>query len=144
MLIMVADVTNRYLNSRSIAGAYEAVELLVVAMTFLGIAYAERTDVHVRSKLLTTALPAKAADRVRFTGRIATLLIVAALTYGTGRRAWSSFKAGEYRHGLVEMPIWPARAIVAFGAALLTLELTMKLIRQPSSMADSGVSPERL
>ena len=51
------------------------------------------------------------------------LAVLAVMTLQTGKRALRSIESGEYRFGIIEIPIWPARTAVVLGLALLTLQV---------------------
>jgi len=129
MLLMSLDVFNRLVTGGSIRGAFETVETLVVLMVFLGIAYAERSDAHVRVRLLTGRLPRSIGEVVRLFGNTAALSIVMWMAYATTQVAQLSVATGEFRMGLVNFPVWPARIAVAVGFWLLTLELALTTVR---------------
>jgi TRAP-type C4-dicarboxylate transport system permease small subunit len=129
MLLMSLDVINRMATGGSIRGAFEAVEMLLVLMVFLGIAYAERSGAHVRVRLMTAKMPPMVAEVTRLLGNLVALGIVAWMAYETVILAQRSVATGEFRMGLVSFPIWPGRVAVAVGLTLLTLELALTVGR---------------
>ena len=129
MMLISMDVFNRVATGSSIRGAFEAVEMLLVLMVFLGIAYAERSGAHVRVRLFTARMPPRIAEMTRLFGNLIALGIVAFMAYQTGLAAQRSVASGEFRMGLVSFPIWPGRIAVATGLALLTLEFGLTVGR---------------
>ena len=129
MMLISLDVFNRVVTGRSIRGAFEAVELLLVLIVFLGIAYAERSGAHVRVRLLTTKLAPTFAEVTRLFGNLVALGIVAWMAYESGFAAQRSVATGEFRMGLVAFPIWPGRIAVAIGLTLLTVEFGLTVAR---------------
>lgn len=125
MILMSLDVFNRLFTGQSIRGAFEMVETLMVFLVFLGIAHAERTDAHVRVRLVTGRLPPMAAEITRSFGNAMALGIVVWMAWATTGVAQSSVARGEFRMGLVNFPIWPARIVVAVGLWLLSVELLL-------------------
>ena len=65
MIAVSTDVARRTATGRPIPGANELTVLLIVAVIFLGLAEAERTDTHVRMRLLTSRLPDRIAAAFR-------------------------------------------------------------------------------
>lgn len=130
MCAMCVDVANRLLTGSSIAGVYELVESLVVGAIFLGLAWAERRQEHVKVELVTRRLPVRVAAWVRVGGAVASVVVVGWMTYATSLRARRAVDVGEFRQGLVEFPLWPARAAVAVGLAALLAELLLTLRRR--------------
>lgn len=66
------------------------------------------------------------------------------MTVETLQVGLDSTRAGEYRFGLVRVPVWPARLFVPLGLAGLTVVLVMRAIhaaktivsRTPARQAD--------
>lgn len=126
MLTVSLDVARRTATGRPIAGAAELTVLLIVAVIFLGLGEAERTDTHVRMRLLTSRLPERVAALLR---GLALLLAVAVLlwtAYATGLRAQRSFASGEFLFGLARFPVWPARALIPVGFVVVALETGLR------------------
>lgn len=144
-LMLVGEVLSRSLRGTSIAGSYELSELLLVAMVFLGLSQAERSGTHVRSEIVTSRLPSAVAKWVRCAGCMVALGIVIWMTLATAERAQHAYSIGEFRQGLIQFPIWPARVIVAAGLALLALELLLSALRHVvPGLAVASASREEL
>jgi TRAP-type C4-dicarboxylate transport system permease small subunit len=131
MLIMIADVVARTQANRPISGAYETVEALLVLIVFLGLANTERSGQTVRVTAFTGLLPPAVAEVARRIGRLAALLVGLWLAYAAALAAQTSFERGEFNRGLIDFPIWPAKAIVLLGLLLLSLQLLMDLLAPP-------------
>lgn len=127
MFLMVGDVVLRLQTGQPIPGAFETVQVLVVLIVFLGLAHSERGGHTIRVTVLTSVLPPGPAEGVRMVGRFLTVAIAVWLTYATALHALDSFQRGEFTRALVDFPVWPAKALVFVGCALLTLELLLNL-----------------
>jgi TRAP-type C4-dicarboxylate transport system permease small subunit len=123
MVLTVSDVARRELNNRSITGALEWTEIMLVAIAFGGVAAAEASRVHVRTDVLMSAIPAKFSHYLRLLGMALTLLVVGFLAYLTAELALDSFNRGEVRMGLARVPVWPARVAIALGFGVFFLRL---------------------
>jgi TRAP-type C4-dicarboxylate transport system permease small subunit len=126
MATVSLDVARRTASGRPIPGANELTVLLIVGVIFLGLAEAERTDTHVRMRLLTSRMPERlaAALRVAALGLAVAMLLWAA--YATGVRAYRSYVSGEFLFGLARFPIWPARSLIPLGFLAVALETALR------------------
>lgn len=137
MLVMTVDVGYRNLFNHSIPGTFEIVEVALVLAVFLGLATAERTGSNVRVSLFTSLLTTRAAAWVRIFGLLVSLGIVAWFAYASVDKALHSYAIGEYKRGIISFPMWPGRAIVAVGFAMLVIELTMGVLRRLIAIFDA-------
>lgn len=117
MVATVADVLRREMTGRAIPGVIEMGEVLMVASVFLGLAYAETRGAHVNMNIVLRRLPDRTAAVVMSIGMVLVLLVVGWMAIVTGQRAWAAFETQEYRFGLVQIPVWPARVALALGLA---------------------------
>lgn len=123
MVAIVADVIRRQTTGRAIPGVVEMGEVLMVASVFLGLAYAETRGAHVNMSLVVRRLPERAAAVITAIGVLVVIVVIGWMALATGERAWTSFLSQEYRFGLVQIPVWPARVVLVIGlvAYLFTL-----------------------
>lgn len=129
LAVMVADVARRNATGRSIAGAYEVITIMLVGVVFLGLAHAERTDSTIKLTLLTSRLPAPAALSLRLLSGGVSLATCAWLAVATVEAAQRSVERGELQQGLLSIPIWPAKVVIAAGFSVLAIELALSLRR---------------
>lgn len=128
MISTVVDVTRRQTIGGSVPGLVEMAESLLVAMVFLGLASREIRGGHVRVELVLQRLSPATRDAITALGYA---LVVVPLTswmiWMTTARAIESFRAGERRYGLLELPLWPARWVISVGLTLLLLQATVSM-----------------
>ena len=141
MLLTVADVFMRYFLNRPIVGVFELSEYLFVGATLLGLAYVETGRNHLSVSFVVDFL----GPRGRRVVRLVNLAIAFALSAAMARYAFDSaldsFMRGETRQGYtVRMPMWPARAALPVGFALLCLAQLANMIAEflPVSTSKSG------
>ncbi len=127
MVIMCSDVFFRATGRGSLPGALELIQTLLVVAIFLCFPYGERSRSHVRIELLTDRLPARRARIARAFGTAVAVVISGWMSYATAISAWESFELREFTTGLVDFPVYPAKACVALGLSLLTVELMLTL-----------------
>lgn len=127
MLSTAADVAVRQATGASIPGVVEYSEVLMVGLVFLGLAYAQRARAHIGVDLVTERMPVRVAHIARAIGLTIAFVVLAIMAYETFEVALRSFESREFRFGLVQVPIWPARMIIPIGLVALLLELSISL-----------------
>lgn len=134
MGITVADVASRTATGRSVPGAQEVSEQLVVALVFLGMAYAYYRHEHVAVSICVRALPVRPRAVFRLLGRAIMLGLVIWMIWATGESAWRSFMRGEFRFGLLQVPVWPARAAIPIGLTAFALQALSEMFDRVSDL----------
>ncbi|BBK43826.1 hypothetical protein STVA_38460 [Allostella vacuolata] len=144
-LAVVTDVACRVLFNAPLAGASEFSELLLVAMIFLGLAAAQQRREHFAIDLVTQYLPPAVKRAVLLAGWLASLAVVALLAWLSAKSAWMSFLRSEASYGTTAFPVWPGRAVLAFGLALLAVQLAVDIALglRPARPADAGPHTSR-
>jgi TRAP-type mannitol/chloroaromatic compound transport system permease small subunit len=123
MFLVVFDVLGRKLLNMPIQGSIEIASLTLPAVVFLTVAYIQSRNEHVTVDLFTSGLSHRirlCLDVFSLAIGVAVMIVIVAKTTAS---AWSSTATREYAMGIVEVPIWPARILVAFGSWLLALRL---------------------
>ena len=70
---------------------------------------------HVQFGAVTAMLPPRVARYLEIVGALASIAYVGWMAYATLGRAIDSVQIREYRFGLIEVPIWPARIAIPLG-----------------------------
>lgn len=131
MVTMLADVINRtLLGEGSLPGAYELSAMLLVMIVFLGFAYAERTETNIRVNLVTSRMSFGAARVARLVSGLVSAAVVVLFSWTAWDRAITSVTRGEISQGIILVPIWPAKIVLAIGFTLLTLECILGVWRR--------------
>lgn len=138
MVMTVADVLRRALTGRSIPGTTEFSEVFLVAAAFLGLAYAMRTGAHVAVDLLLAKLPPRAARITYAAGLSIAICVLVWMTWQTAGTALHSISVNEYRYGLIQVPVWPAKAVVPIALTALVLECVVALGKGTPPAANEG------
>ncbi|QPE05592.1 TRAP transporter small permease [Microbacterium schleiferi] len=115
---ITSDAAARLLTNRSIPGMVELSETLLVAIVFLALGYGAYTGSHISLTLVTGALPTRAAAAVRAVADLVVIVLLVWMLWATGSRAIDSFLTGEFKFGLAQWPLWPARTSIVIGIAL--------------------------
>lgn len=128
MAITVADVLVRFLTSYSVPGSYAFVSLAFVPVIFLGLAAAQRDDQHIVVDALYNKLGRGPKKLLQVAQLAVLLLFFAGLTWYTGLSAWQNFVRNDTILGAIQVPTWPARAMIPLGFLFLTLRLLVQLV----------------
>lgn len=128
MFLTFADVTRRnLLDGRSIPGAVEYNEIIIVGLVALSLANTQRTGDHIAVSLVTSRLPDRVARGVRAVGLALAAVVLAWMTYRSWQIGLRSFQTGEFRIGLAQVPVWPARLLIPFGLFFLLLQVGLTI-----------------
>jgi TRAP-type C4-dicarboxylate transport system permease small subunit len=141
-LVVVVDVTARFVFNAPIHGANEASELLLVVMVFMGLAAAQQGRQNYAIDMATRHLPQAAQALLELFAYVFCLVVVAALAWFSTRQAIDSFGRGEAGFGVIPFPIWPARFVLAGGLWLLAVQFACDVLRhlmgRPRAVTTAG------
>ena len=128
MLLVVADVAGRKFFNSPVHGTIEIASLTLPVIVFLSIAYLQGLKEHVTVDLFTSRLPQQVQLSMDVFAIGLAVAVMAIVTWKTSVFAWSSLVDREFSMGIVEIPIWPARVLVALGSALLSIRLIFDFV----------------
>ena len=133
-LLICADIIGRGVFNSPVAGVAEMVSLSIVAIVFLQLAQAVRSNALARTDILLSAVEQKSprlGALLHTIYDVIAALLFSALAYGSFARfldAWSSNEhVGVY--GLFTAPVWPVVAIVVLGSTIAVLQFILHAIR---------------
>lgn len=134
MVIGGADVLATYFLSKPIPAALEIQEVLLAIMIFMGLAHAQSLREHINVDVVIQNLPARLRRSLDLVVLIASAVIFGIIAWRCGELAWTSFGMRETASASFAFPVYPAKILVAIGAALAALEC----IRQVGWWARGG------
>ncbi|MEW6667167.1 MAG: TRAP transporter small permease [Thermodesulfobacteriota bacterium] len=143
MLLTTADAGGRYFFNRPITGAYEiTTNYLMIAAIFLGMAYGYREGAHIRVTFLTDHLPRGVKLMVNHFVQAVSIVYGAMLVIATCQQTLRTLDTGTNLSS-VEIPQWPAYAIVPIGLFFMALAmlLDMRKVRRGESPMFQEDSP---
>lgn len=130
ILAVVPDIIARNFYNVALHGVGELCVALLVIMVFFGLAGAQVQGAHFKVSMLETIWGQNRIIRtLKYFGIILSIGVFTLITWLTGVNAWRSFVQGEMELGVATFPVWPQRMVVTVGLALLTLQLTLDLLR---------------
>ncbi len=128
MLLVTADVTGRYAANHPLPGTFEIVSVLVPAIVFLGLAYAEYHKHHIRVEIFTEHLSPKARDAMNLFAWLLCAVLFGALTWYMSLEAVDALEVREETAGLITIPVYPVKWLMAIGTAFLTIEFIINIV----------------
>lgn len=123
---VMAQVVGRHV-AQAMPGVLEGIQLLLVAITFLGLAYTQSHYAHIRMEFVIDNLPPGWRRRAELVSLLLSLAVFMLITYVGGAKAYESWRMNDTSMGLIAFPLWPSKAFVPVGSALLCLRLMMQL-----------------
>ena len=126
-LLGTVDVIGTKLFNYPIPSTYETTETLMVILIFGGLAYAQLRKRQVRVELLINHLPDYLKALSNVIANLAGIIFFGILTWQSALYFWQSWLVKEVEPSLVNFPIYPAKFIMALGAAIMTLQLVVDL-----------------
>jgi len=127
-VLITANVIMRGAGGAGIRGIIEINEILIAAIAYLAIAVAQRERQHVAITAATAFLSPHGQSLATRLGVAIALFYVSVATWESGWMAAESYLSGEARWGLISVPVWPGRIVVALGFAMLGAELLRQVI----------------
>lgn len=123
-LMQVIEILARNFMGVSLTFVWEYAAYLHIAAIFLGLSFTLRTGGHIQVTLLATVMP-------RFFSYLSTivgLIISGYLSLALIKLCWNWGMTGRSSGTVDNLPLVYPMAFVAFGAAMLTLQLVLRLI----------------
>ncbi|ASR37680.1 hypothetical protein BAY61_24760 [Prauserella marina] len=122
MLLVVYNFVLRELGKPEVPGVVEYVELAMALTAFFALGEAERQRRHVSMTSVLDKLRGRTYQIVRMVGGIGAAFVAVLLALASWEVLAAALDTGEYKLGLVRLPMWPARLAVFAGFLILALE----------------------
>ena len=137
MVMLLVEVLTRYILRSPLSIADEMGGYLLVAITFMGLAYTWKEKGHVRVSLLVSRLPDKLAHMLRFI----TLILATIFTIPLIKACYDLISDSilfESRSGSwLRTPLAYPQTILLIGAIMLFLQLVAEIIKATVAMGES-------
>ena len=132
MLLAVAQIFGRALLDMPIPGFIDFVEQAMVMFAFLGVAYCQRENGHIRMDLLVGNLRGRPMWAAEFITTLAILILMVLLVWGSWAHFQRSFDFGEPWWSRdssmdIRLPLWPAKLVVPVAFFVICLRLALQL-----------------
>lgn len=138
LVTVLTDVTLRFAFTMPLPGTIEYVSFwYMAAISFLGLALAERHGEHIDAPIIVDRLPASIRRELTVIGKALFAAVMIAIAVWGWEEAVRQSEIGE-RGGAAGVLLWPARFLVPIGAAACVIELLSSLIAQQHKTRPSG------
>jgi TRAP-type C4-dicarboxylate transport system permease small subunit len=122
VLAITIDSLMRNTGRGALAGVVEYSEIILASLVFLAMPIGQQMGSHISFELVTHRAGVRAGRIMRTVGLGVTVLLIATMAVLAWRELGESIANGEFRYGLLRVPIWPARLAIAIGFTMLALE----------------------
>lgn len=126
MLLAVAQILGRKLFNMPVLGFIDLVEQAMAVFAFLGIAYCQRLGGHIRMDIVIGRVHGRPLWAMEFVSVLVMLCLSLILTYGSWLHFRRAFDLGDSSIDIA-IPLWPAKLLVPFALAVLSLRLALHL-----------------
>lgn len=142
VLISAGNALMRYAFNWS-SNAWLEIQWYLFAAVFLGCAgYALKHNQHVRVDVLSSRLSPRARAGIELFGTLVFLMPMALMVLVLSWPVFTdSMRSGEMSSNANGLPLWPARALVPFGFALLLLQGVSEAIKRIAFLAGAIPDP---
>lgn len=144
MGLMCTEVFCRYVLHSPILGTVEVSEQILVFVVYLGIAYTQQIDGHIRIEVVTELLSPRVRHILRIFALLVALGVFALITWRSGMTFWEAWLIKEVRWGALPLPTWPVKGIVPVGSFILCLQFITDIIDELSGHPEKHSAGEVL
>ena len=135
MILVMVDVTSRYVMQNPLAISDEYGGFCLVAITCIGLAYAWKTRSHVRVEFIIKKLPVRMRQWLRLFTLLLAIVFTGFMVYGAIKLVSISLMFGTQSTSWLRTPVaWPQMTIV-IGAILIFLQLIVEIIKQITKLS---------
>lgn len=127
MCLGVVQVLGRQLFNTQLDGYIDMVELLMATFVFMGIAYCQRLDGHVRMDLFVRMMKGRVRWLAEFATTFIPLFLIGILIYYSWEHFIRAWESGDSTIDM-EYPFWPSKLVVPVSFVLLFLRLLIQSI----------------
>ena len=126
--LIFVEVVSRYIFSHSLGVADEFGAYLLVALSFMGLAYVIKKDAHIKVQVITSRLPSRASDWLRMITLLVFLLFAVISTVLAYDFVVYNYVRDVRSFLTMRTPQWMPMAAMAVGFAMLSLSLMLRLV----------------
>ncbi len=130
MLVTSFDVLSRKFANAPLGGTWETVTFMLVGVVFLGIAHVQKFASHISMEFVATRLSDTGQGVLSILACLVSIAVYGLIVYATWLSAWDSWSVRASTGGIPDLPIYPAKLAVPFGAGLYCVVLVFKLVRE--------------
>lgn len=128
MGMVVFEVVLRYVFNNPIQGYIDIMDMMMVALVFLTLAYCQQTGGHIRMEIFMTRVlvGGRRYHAVELFHLAVSLAAFGIIAYFSTSEAFHAYKIGDVTM-TVHLPTWPARITLALGSIVLCLRFILQM-----------------
>ena len=143
MVTISLEVGLRYIFNTSLYWSFEVVEYMLVALTFLGLAYIQFQGKHIKVEFIFDRFRPRAKVLTSIITTIITLFLFIIVTIMGWYFAWEAWVENIKSWSITAIPQFPVRVLVPIGGFVMCLYLLIELFRNIAALqGKSEVSEE--
>ena len=127
MLLVVTDVSLRFLFNRPVEGSFELVEFMMAVVVCLGMAYCGSKKGHTAVEFLMSRFSERTQDIVDGLNYLVSTILFALIAWKSVEQA-GVLKESESITTVLELPLYPFLWVLALGSGLLCLVFLLQFI----------------
>jgi tripartite ATP-independent transporter DctM subunit len=140
VLLITTDVVLRYFFNRPIKGCYEIVELMLVVIVYLGLAFVQVKKAHISVTLVTEKLSPRAVAVLESATYLLCLGIFVLITWQCAVKA-EVLRVDGTSSDLLLIPNYPFLWVVVFGSAVLCLTFLKDFLKAAGDVIRGSANP---
>mgnify|MGYP001294745063 CR=1 FL=1 len=125
MVLVTIDVLLRNLFNRPIIGVFEIVSISLIGIIVFGFSYVQSTREHIIIEVFTQKLPMRYQNVLNVCGCLIGLFVFGILAWLSVDYTISSYQNREYTMGLLRIPLWPSKLLMAIGMVVFSVRLLL-------------------
>lgn len=129
MILVVVEVFMRYVLHQPLMVADEFSAYMLVALSYLGLAYTWKQGGHVRISILVSRLPARGAGWIRVLGLILVLIFMIEMDRSAYKMIVYALKMNLRSQTFFTFPLFWPQLTVFIGFVLLTMLLAVEIVQ---------------
>lgn len=131
----VIDVAGRTFLNRPFQGQVEITSVVLVYIVFLGFAFSEKQDAHIRLMFFNNRLSERGKLIYESLITLVALIFFSLVTYSAWNYFWRSWIAKETILASIRIPAWYAKFAVPFGLLFIVILFGTRLFTLIKKMA---------
>lgn len=127
MIIVCVDLTLRYFFNSPLLWGTEVTEIMLLYITFLGMAWVFKEDGHVVIDVFTSQVTGRKRKILNGISYFLVGIVAAVLVYYGFYTVYDHFRRGVFNPTVIETPIWLIIIVIPVGSVPLFLEVLIKV-----------------
>jgi len=140
VILAVVNALGRWIFNLPVTGYIDWVEQVMAVMAFGGLAYSQRIGGHIRMDIFLSVMKGRTLWITELVTTLFMLFITLVLTYGSYLHFYRAFTNGDSSMD-IGLPIWPAKLVVPFAFAVLTLRLLLQIWGYIRAIKNNDIQP---